>query len=327
MKTAYTGVHFPEKVKQGIKNYMTEKGYEIDIIAPKSRDAWDSRDIFKDYDIIICAGEKYGGDTIKYLSGAEKKLKMLSRHGIGTDEIDKNAATSAGVAVCNAAGTLSSCVAECALALMLNVLHGYNALDGDMRNGIWKNNFATELRGKTVGLVGFGGIAQYLAKYLAVFECETLAYDLYFNEAAAEKHGVKKAALDEICEKSDVVSLHVPLTDETRAMIDMAFMQKMKRSAIIINTSRGAVINEQDLIKALADGVIAGAGLDVFEREPIDGGSPLLGMRNVMLLPHVASHSCESQLEAGLMACRNAIALFEGRQPESLLNPEYINYI
>jgi glyoxylate reductase len=101
----------------------------------------------------------------------------------------------------------------------------------------------------------------------------------------------------------------------------------MKQSAILINTSRGAVANESELYEALSAGVIAGAGLDVFEKEPADKNNPLLTLRNVMLLPHVASHSCESQLEAGLMACRNVIAFIEGRQPESLLNPEYKKYV
>jgi D-3-phosphoglycerate dehydrogenase len=327
MKIAYTGSHFPEKVKQGIQDYMTGKGYSPDMITLKTRDAWDSREALKEYDIIICAGEKYSEETIVYLSGSNKKLKMLSRHGIGTDEIRKDIAAKLGVAVCNAAGTLSACVAECALALTLNVLHGYNALDGDIRNGVWRGSFTSELRGKTVGLIGFGGIAQYFARYLVAFDCEILACDPYFNEIIANKSGVKKSTLEEIREKSDVISLHVPLTDETRGMINMDFMSKMKSNAIIVNTSRGAVINEKDLCEALETGIIAGAGLDVFEKEPVEASNPLLKMRNTMLLPHVASHSCESQLDAGIMACRNAAAFIEGREPESLLNPEYKNNI
>lgn len=328
MKIAYTGSHFPDKVIHGITEYMSGKGYEIDIIKPETRDAWDSRDKLMGYDIIICSGEKYSEDTIKYLSGTVKILKMLSRHGIGTDEIRKDVATKLGIAVCNAAGTLSACVAECALGLILNALHGYNTLDGDLRKGIWgSGSFTGELRKKTVGLIGFGGIAQYLAKYLSPFDCEILAYDPYFNGTAAEELNVAYASLEKIREKSDVVSIHVPLTDETRGMIDMEFMLGMKREAVLVNTSRGAVVNEPDLYEALSAGIIAGAGLDVFEKEPIDEGNPLLKLRNVMLLPHVASHTCESQLEAGLMACRNAIAFIEGRQPESLLNPEYKNYI
>ena len=245
----------------------------------------------------------------------------------GTDEIKKDIAPKSGIAVCNAAGTLSACVAECALALILNVLHGYGALDRDMREGIWDSGFTSELQKKTVGLIGFGGIAQHLAKYLRAFDCEIIAHDPYFNEDAAKKLGVKKASLEQICERSDIISLHVPLTDETRGMIDKAFLGAMKQSAILINTSRGAVANESELYEALSAGVIAGAGLDVFEKEPADKHNPLLTLRNVMLLPHVASHSCESQLEAGLMACRNVIAFIEGRQPESLLNPEYKKYV
>ncbi|MCL2812991.1 MAG: hypothetical protein FWD23_00170 [Oscillospiraceae bacterium] len=324
MKIAYTGMHFPEKVRGGVMDFMAQKGYAADAITPKSRDAWDIREELSGYDIIICSGEKYTEATLKYLSGTEKKLKMLSRHGIGTDEIHRETATSLGIAVCNSAGTLSACVAESSLGMILAAMHKYTALDANMRKGIWGGgSYAPELRQKTVGLIGFGGIAQYLAKYLAAFECEILAYDPFFNQAAAEKFGVKQASLEEIQQKSDVISLHAPLTDETRGMIDMKFMQAMKKSAIIVNTSRGPVINEADLYEALSNGVIAGAGLDVFENEPIENDNPLLTLENVTLLPHVAARSIEGQLAAGLMACRNAIAFAEKRPPESLLNPEY----
>ena len=318
MKIAYTGMHFPEPVTSGVLEFIKSKGYSIDAIRPKTRNAWDFREELKGYDIIICAGEKYTKETIAYLSDS---LKMISRHGIGTDEIDKEAAAELGIPVCNSAGTLSASVAESALGMMLAVMHKYALLDANMRRGIWGGGgFTPELQGKTVGLVGFGGIGQYLVKYLAPFGCAVLAYDPYFNQEAADSLGVKRATLEDIQRESDIISLHTPLTEETRGMIDMAFMKKMKPTAIIVNTSRGPIINESDLYEALSAGVIAGAGLDVFEKEPIDRDNPLTKLDNVLLLPHVAAHSIEGQLAAGLKACRNAIALIEGREPESRVN-------
>ena len=326
MKIAYTGIHFPESMQKSIVEYAMEKGYRIDIICRKSRNLWDCKEKLLNYEAIISSGETFSKETIEYLLPS---LKVISRHGIGTDEIDKAFATQNGVAVCNAAGTLSSCVAECALALFLNTLHGYVSLDTDVREGRWNANdkFTSELRGKTVGFLGFGGIAQELAKFIKVFDCEIIACDPNFNDNIAKILEVKRANLDEICEKSDIVSIHVPLTEETNGLVDMAFMNKMKSTAILINTSRGAVVNESDLYKALDSGVIAAAGLDVFEKEPIDINNPILKLKNVTLLPHVASHTYGSQLNAGLMACRNAIAILENKQPESLLNPDYLNHL
>jgi len=324
MKIAYTGSHFPEQLKQTIKQFMLDRGYDLDLLTLKSRDAWDSKEMLSGYDVIICSGETYGENIIRYLSPT---LRMLSRHGVGTDEIAKDVATQLGIAVCNAAGSLSSCVAECALALILNTLHGYCALDRDTRAGEWNvhDAWTAELPGLTVGLLGFGGIAQRLARFLSGFDCKLLAYDPYFNAAAAEKLNVKETTLDELRTQSDVISIHVPLTDETRALVDAAFLRGMKPTAILINTSRGGIVKEPDLVEALQTGVIAGAGLDVFEQEPTDVNNPLFALRNVTLLPHVASHTYDSQLAAALMACRNAIAVIEGKQPESLLNPDYIH--
>jgi len=325
MKIAYTGSHFPEQMKQTMKSFMRDHGYELDLLTLKSRDAWDSKEMLLGYDVIICSGETYGENIIRYLAGS---LKLLSRHGVGTDEIAKDVATQLGIAVCNAAGTLSSCVAECALALILNTLHGYCALDRDTREGQWTahDTFTTELTGLTVGFVGFGGIAQRLAHFLNAFDCRLLAYDPYFNAVSARKLDVKQVTLDELRAQSDIISLHLPLTDETHEMVDAAFLRAMKPSAILINTSRGGIVKEADLTEALKASVIAGAGLDVFEREPVGKDNPLLSLRNVTVLPHVASHTYDSQLAAGLMACRNAIAVIEGKQPESLLNPDYKNY-
>jgi len=313
-------------MQEEMQEFSRGKGYTFDIIQHETRDLWDFRERLKGYDAVISAGEKFASRTMEYLL---PELRVISRHGIGTDEIDREFATKNGIAVCNAAGTLSSCVAECALALILNTLHGYAQLDAEVRAGRWGANseYTGELRGRTVGLLGFGGIARELARFVRAFDCEVLANDPVFDREVAGKLGVNQASLGEICRRSDIISIHVPLMDSTRGMVDMAFLRKMKSTAILINTSRGPVVNEADLYNALAEGVIAGAGLDVFEQEPVDPDNPLLALKNVTLLPHAAARTYEGQQGAGLMACRNAIALLEDRAPESLLNPDYVKYL
>ena len=299
---------------------MKIKGYQLDLLTMKTRDAFEWKVDLKDYDVIISNGEKYSRDTIDYLSG---RLRMISRCGIGYDEIDLNAATEFGIPVTNCAGTMGGGVAETALLLMLNLTRQFHVHDANVKAGKWNNGFVGhQLEGKTVGLAGFGAISRKLAKYLQGFSCEILAFDKYFNAEFAEELGVRQATLAEIAGKSDFVSLHIPANNETKDMFDEKFFSMMKPSAFLINTARGAIVNEKDLIKALQNKAIAGAGLDVFGKEPVEADNPLLKMDNVFLTPHIASSTYESVTEAGVRACDNAIAFLEGRELPTLLNPK-----
>lgn len=324
-KICFTGSHNKESVKQAMVDHMKGKGYQLDLLTMKTRNAFEWKEDLMDYDVIISNGEKYTRDAIQYLSG---RLRMISRCGIGYDEIDLNAATEFGISVTNCAGTMSGGVAETALLLMLNLIRCFHVHNANVKAGKWNNGFVGhQLEGKTVGLAGFGAISRKLAKYLQGFSCEILAYDKYFNAEAAKVLGVKQATLEEIARKSDFVSLHVPSNDETKGMFDEKFFNMMKPTAFLINTARGAVVNEKDLIKALENKVIAGAGLDVFEKEPVDADNLLLKMDNVFLTPHIASSTYESVTEAGVRACDNAIAFLEGRKLPTLINPKYKEYV
>lgn len=320
-KICFTGSHNKDQIKQAMVEFMKEKGYKLDLLSMKTRNAFDWKEDLNGYDIIISNGDKYNKDTIKYLSD---HLKMISRCGIGYDEIDIAAATEFGIPVTNCAGTMTGGVAEAALLLILNLSRRFHIHNADIKSGKWSNGFVGhQLEGKTIGLAGFGAISRKLAKYLQGFSCQVLAYDKYFNKEAAKTLDIIQASLEEIAEKSDFISVHVPSNNETKGMFDEKFFSLMKPTAYFINTARGAVVNEKDLIKALQDGTIAGAGLDVFEKEPVEADSPLLRMDNVFLTPHVASSTYESFTEAGLRACENAIAFMEGKELVSLINPGY----
>jgi phosphoglycerate dehydrogenase-like enzyme len=229
-----------------------------------------------------------------------------------------------GIAVTNTPGKNASAVAELALTLLLDVTRGISFQERSIRKGGWSTGYiGRSLEGKTVGIVGFGHIGQKMAQYLQGFRCRILAYDVYPDQEAAASLHTELCTLDDIAKQSDFISIHVPLTSQTRGLIDRSYIHKMKNEAYLINTSRGPVIKETDLIEALQEGRIAGAGLDVFEIEPLKPDNPLMKMNNVVLSPHVASATFESIDEVGLCVAENIIALYDGTVPPHVVNPEY----
>jgi phosphoglycerate dehydrogenase-like enzyme len=250
---------------------------------------------------------------------------------VGTDEMDHAEATAQGVAICNAAGALSTTVAECAMGLMINVLRDFVNADADVRCGDWSRFFesksSSQLEGKMVGLVGFGDIARALAKMLRGFDCKVIACDINFRKDLADELGVTETDLETIRCEADVISLHVPVVKETQYMINKEFLSGMKKTAIIINTGRGKLVNEKDLVEALDTGVIAGAGLDVFEQEPLTINSPLIKLKNVMLLPHYASGTFEALARVNAISSKNAVDFLQGKKVETILNPNYIENV
>ena len=325
-KVAILGKQNPRVLRQAAADMLKENGFEAELLDMATRDAADFVDQICGYDALITCGEKFNGDTIRKL--AKNGLRLLSRCGVGTDEMDHAVATECGVAICNAAGTLSTTVAECALGLMLNVLREFPAADADVRKGDWSrffdNRYSHQLYGKTVGLIGFGDISKALAEMLVGFHCRILAYDLRFDKETADRLGVIEADIPTIQKESDVISLHVPATPATTGMIDRAFLEGMKPSAVLINTARGKVVNEADLAQALKDRVIAGAGLDVFEKEPLPVESPLIQLDNVMLLPHYASGAYEASELCCRTSAENTLEFLQTGTVKALLNPGYI---
>ncbi|MCI9133695.1 MAG: phosphoglycerate dehydrogenase [Lachnospiraceae bacterium] len=235
---------------------------------------------------VIAAGETWCRQTIE---GAGDQLKMIVRYGAGYDRVDLQTAKKHGICVSNTPGANAMAVAEHAFALMFAVCKKIPQYDRDMRSGLWRPMYGGEICGRTVGIIGFGAIGKSLARFLSGMCCHVIAYDIHWDEEAAKKYHVKRAGLEELIENSDFVSVHIPLTDSARAFVDKKFFEKMKPNAYFINTSRGKIVNERDLIEALKSGRIAGAGLDVFETEPPATIQELKRLDHVVLTPHVAS--------------------------------------
>jgi len=241
------------------------------------------------------------------------QLKVVGRAGVGLDNIDTRAATAAGVVVTYTPSDNAISVAELTLGLMLSVSRHIPAADSSTRAGEWRRQHFTgvELYGKTLGLVGLGRIGRLVAQRAKAFDMTIIAYDPYVKDGG----DVEVTGLEDLLERSDYVSCHLPATDQTRGLFDFDRFAMMKPTGYFINTSRGEVVNENDLIRALKESRIAGAGLDVRSTEP-PGDSELHGMDNVVITPHIAAFTDEAQLRVVDTVCKDVAAVLDG-QPAS----------
>jgi len=249
------------------------------------------------------------------------KLKIISRTGAGVDNVDVVAATEKGILVCRASGVNSISVAEHALALMMAMAKQLKAVDQAVHEDNWKIRYASkaeDLDGKTLGLVGLGNIGSLLAqKCRFAFNMKIIAYDPYAKEA----EGVELySSLDQLFSQSDFISIHVPYTKETHHLVNTRLLSLMKSDSYLINTSRGMVVDEKALIKALEKSSIAGAGLDVFEKEPPSPDNPLLKFSNVIATAHSAGLNRDCERKLAIEAAQTVIDFLEGRQPKHIYN-------
>ncbi len=257
-----------------------------------------------------------------------RKCKIIARTGIGYNNVDLAAASQQGIVVTNVPDYCIDEVADHTLALILTCLRKTACLTAQVQRGVWDMNKARpihRLSSLSVGLAGFGNIAQAVNKRLQAFGFTVKAYDPYLPEEVFQDARVERiASMTDLAQGVDVLSLHMPLTDKTKHVINKELLLHMPSSAILINSSRGQLINEIDLAQALRDGVIAGCGLDVMEKEPLDPASPLLVLDNVCLTPHVAFYSEESDLELRQKATRQIIKVLSGGQADYPVNQKQI---
>jgi len=257
------------------------------------------------------------------------KCKMIIRTGIGVNTIDVDAATAKGIMVSYVPDYCRDEVADHSAALILAAVRKIRFLDKRVREGIWNSveaGYVLKLNGKVLGICGFGAIAQRVAKRMQAFGMEILAYDPYLEDEIFKINKVKRAKeIDEIFTSADVISLNLPLTEETKYIINKDSIEKMKNNVFIINTARGPLVNENDLIKALKSGKIAGAGIDVFEEEPIQPDNPLCKLENVVLTPHAAYYSVESLPELQKKSIEEVIRVLNGEFPLNWLNKAELN--
>ena len=249
------------------------------------------------------------------------RLKVISRWGVGCDSIDAVAATREGIVIAYTPGLLNEAVAEYAMVLLFTIARRVHEGHVSMRAGKWEPKWGQDIAGKTLGLVGCGRIGQAVARRAGAFGMRLLAFDPT-PHAEAEKLGVHFASLDEVLAESDFISLHAALTPDTRGLLGEAQLRRMKASAYLINTSRGAIVDEAALVRALHEGWIAGAALDAFVTEPLPATHPLVTAPNVLLTPHQASFGTDTGARVSEAAARAIAECHAGRRPQWVLNPE-----
>ena len=253
---------------------------------------------------------------------AAEKLEIIVRTGVGYDSVDVAAASARGIPVCVTAGANRQAVAEHVFALMLAAARRIPENIANLAAGTWQQLTGRELRGATLGILGFGSIGKAVAGLARGFGMDVIAYDPYFDEEYATANGVRRAELEEVLENSDFITLHLFLDDSTRNLIDADRLAKMKDDAILINTARGGIVDEDALVAAVSGGVIGGAAFDVFASEPLPPDSPLLHTPGILATTHVAGATREARGESGRMAAANVIEVLAGGTPQFVVNPE-----
>ncbi|MEM2567678.1 MAG: C-terminal binding protein [Candidatus Bathyarchaeia archaeon] len=279
----------------------------------------------RDADIIMVV---YARITERIINSATK-LRGIVRYGIGVDNIDLKAASRRRIPVANVPDYCIGTVADHAFALLLALNRKLLLADNIVRTGNWgawtspsPKLMGVDLEGKTLGLIGIGKIGSAVAARAKGFGMKVIAYDPYIPKEVAERLGIELVNLETLLKSADFVSVHSPLTNETRGMIGERELKLMKKTAYIINTARGPIIQEEALYKALKNGWIAGAGLDVYTKEPPDRDNPLFKLENVVLTPHIAYYTQEAIWRLEMTAVEEAIRILQGQLPKNLVNKE-----
>lgn len=302
-------------------------------------------DIFDEINVSIVPKDRYSEvELLEYTTNADAlfvhsentysrrvienadSLQVIGKAGSGIDNIDVDAATDNGVLVVHTPGMNGCAVSEHTVGMLLSFFRRFPRADEHIRSGGWRSEdwWGTELRGKTVGLVGLGSAGYETAKRLQPFEVDLLATDPYIDDARAEMVDATLVKLDDLLARSDVVSLHVRLTDETHKMIGSSEFDRMKSDAILLNTARGDVIDEEALIASLRENNIGGAGIDVFSEEPPGPDHPLFEFDNVLVTPHLAGATRETRLRMLHHTAENVIKVLNNETVEKqcIANPD-----
>jgi phosphoglycerate dehydrogenase-like enzyme len=278
-----------------------------------------------DYDVLISLKPKVTAQSLQGVS----RLCAIGRCGVGYDNVDLDACTEHGIAVFITPAGVVRPVAESIVLLVLALSHNLMVKDRLVRQGLWAEStrrLGREPRGRVVGTVGMGNIASEAIRLLRPFDVDRfLAFDPYTSAERAAQVGVDLVSLEELLRTSDYVLVNCPLTPQTRGLLGKAQFALMKPDAVIVNTARGPIVDEAALIEALQSGKIAGAALDVFEREPLSPSSPLTTMENVVLSSHSIAWTEELFRDMGRIDCQGALAIYRGEAPEHVVNPKVLS--
>jgi len=268
-------------------------------------------------DAVLASLDGYSDAVLS--SSAASRLKIIARWGVGYDSVDVSAATRNGIVVTYTPGLLDDAVADYTFALLLALARRVHEVHVTMQRGEWKNAWGDDIAGKTLGIIGLGRIGKAVARRAAGFNMRVLAHTAHPDAA---NHSVEFVSLEKLLTESDFVSLHAALTPATRGMIGENQLRQMKRTAYLINTGRGALLDEAALVRALKENWIAGAALDVFTTEPLPANTALRSAPNLLLSPHQSSYARGTGERVSLSAAQAIVDLMNGKKPQHVLNPE-----
>jgi D-3-phosphoglycerate dehydrogenase len=296
---------------------LTAAGFEV-LPGNRSENLWDNTSLIRELrgcSAIVAGSEPYPRAVLEALP----ELRVIARTGVGFDAIDLPAADDCGVVVATTPGVNHHAVAEHAIALMMSFARAIVDQDVHVRRGEWIRYATPRVMGRTMGLVGLGRIGQATATRAAGLGMKVIAFEPYPNVEFCRQHGIELVDLPTLLGRADYISLHSPLSRETRHLINADSLARVKPEAVLINTARGGLVDERALIAALTSGRLRGAGLDVVETEPLPVDSPLIGLRNVVLTGHVAGLDIESQRDTVTMCAETIIALRDGGWPQGCI--------
>lgn len=299
------------------EQYAAELGFDYKWIPHANRSFKEYIQIMNEYDASIIDVERFDDRVFSQLN---ERHRLMVRFGVGYDSVDLKAASRWNIGIARTAGANASAVAEMALSLLLAVKRHIVTYHQGILVDEWPSLYAHELFGSTCGILGFGAIGQSFAKLLNGFACRVLVYDYKQRSELVASFGAELANLDQIFREADSVSIHLPLNQKTDGLVNADFLNLMKPGAVLVNTSRGKLICERDLIDALNSGALAGAGLDVFTEEPLPENSPLRKMENVVLTPHASGQTYESLQKTYEMAISHIDQFFNQGRRDMLLN-------
>jgi D-3-phosphoglycerate dehydrogenase len=307
-------------IRAGMTRTLTQAGAQLRIAQCRSQEA--VLEFARQADLVMIQSVRPLVDRAVI---AQLACRAVIRMGLGYDSVDVAAATEQGILVSNVVDWCNDEVADHASALILAGLRRLGPMDRALHRGMWDRQPAMEivrLRGKTLGILGFGRIGQAVAERMAAFGLELIASDPYMDLAAASRIGVTPVSLDELLARADILTVHARLVPQTRHLLGAAEFARMKPTALLVNTARGAIVDEPALVEALRAGRPGGAALDVMETEPLPADSPLTGMEKVLLTPHLASFSQEASAQLYQMSAEIAANLLQNRWVPTIVNPQ-----
>jgi len=297
---------------------LTERGYEIkrnNTGRPYKKE--EMLNLVSDIDGIIIGIDELSAEIIEKAN----KLKVISKYGTGLDNIDINRATEKNITVTNTPTANVDAVADLTFGLILSLARRIPEADKKTKSGKWEKIIGKSVWEKTLGIIGLGKIGRQVVKRAQGFKMNVLVYDLVKDEKFAQIYNIKYVNLEELLQKSDYITIHIPLNDATRGMISYEELEKIKESAFLINTSRGGIVDEEALYNALRNNKLRGAALDVYNNEP-PRKSPLKELDNVILTPHIAAYTEEAIENMSIQAAQNLIDVLEGRKPKNRVQKE-----